>query len=103
MLRHEKEIDPSYNGFVLSLPMFTYTVSTAFVSSLTSRFPRRLFIFASFLLLSISMLLQGPSQLLGLPNSNVIMLIGYSISGIAQGFVFIPLLPEAIESIYIKE
>eukprot|EP00347_Sterkiella_histriomuscorum_P003211 403365165 len=103
VLRSEKNIPPSYNGFVLSLPMFTYTVSTVFVSSLSKRIPRRLFIFASFILLSISMLLQGPSVMFGLPDSNWLMFIGYSISGIAQGFVFIPLLPEAIESIYIKE
>lgn len=41
--------------------------------------------------------------MLGLPDSNFLLLLGYALSGIAQGFVFIPLLPEAIESVYIKE
>lgn len=83
--------------------MFTYTISTTLVSKITSRFPRRLFILMSFLMLSVAILLQGPSSLIGIPDSNYIVLVGFAISGIAQGFVFIPLLPEAIESIYIKE
>jgi MFS family permease len=83
--------------------MLTYTISTAFVSKLMVRFPRRLFILLSFVMLSFATLLQGPSSLLHLPDSNMVMMLGFAISGIAQGFVFIPLLPEAIESIYIKE
>jgi len=36
-----------------------------------------------------------------IPDSNIIMLIGFGLCGIGQAFLFIPLLPEAIESIYI--
>lgn len=83
--------------------MFTYTVSTTLVSYLMTKFPRRLFIFVSFVMLTFSILCQGPSKFLGLPDSNILLFFGFAMSGVAQGFLFIPLLPEAIESIYIKE
>jgi MFS family permease len=31
------------------------------------------------------------------------MLVGFAINGIAQGFIFIPLLPDALEAVFIKE
>jgi hypothetical protein len=31
------------------------------------------------------------------------MLIGFALNGIAQGFIFIPLLPDALEAVFIKE
>lgn len=31
------------------------------------------------------------------------MLIGFCLNGVAQGFIFIPLLPDALEAVYIKE
>ncbi len=31
------------------------------------------------------------------------MLIGFALNGIAQGFIFIPLLPDALEAVFNKE
>ena len=31
------------------------------------------------------------------------MLVGFGLNGIAQGFIFIPLLPDALEAVFIKE
>ncbi len=31
------------------------------------------------------------------------MLIGFALNGVAQGFIFIPLLPDALEAVFIKE
>lgn len=31
------------------------------------------------------------------------MLIGFGLNGVAQGFIFIPLLPDALEAVFIKE
>jgi hypothetical protein len=31
------------------------------------------------------------------------VLLGFALNGIAQGFVFIPLLPDALEAVFIKE
>jgi MFS family permease len=38
-----------------------------------------------------------------LPDTNNLVLTGLALSGVAQGFIFIPLLPDAIEAVYIKE
>jgi len=64
---------------------------------------RRLLILVSFLVLGFSMFLQGPSLLLSFPDWNWIFLLGFAINGFAQGFIFIPLLPDALESVYIKQ
>jgi hypothetical protein len=49
------------------------------------------------------MALQGPSELLFLPDLVPIVLTGFAVNGIAQGFIFIPLLPDALEGVFIKE
>ena len=54
-------------------------------------------IFAS-LLMAISFILVGPSQLLHMPNSLVMMGIGQLLIGIFLGFLLIPSLPEMVES-----
>lgn len=41
--------------------------------------------------------------MLKFPDTNNLVLTGLALSGIAQGFIFIPLLPDAIEAVYIKE
>ncbi len=55
--------------------------------------------FVSFLLTSLSLFLLGPSQLFGMSTSLWIVLLGYGVNGMAQGFIYIPLLPEIIESV----
>ena len=46
---------------------------------------------------------MGPSEYLGFPNELWLILLGYCINGVAQGFIYIPLIPEIIESVYHKE
>ncbi len=41
--------------------------------------------------------------MLGLPDNNVLVLTGFALNGIAQGFIFIPLLPDALEAVFVKE
>ncbi|CDW78446.1 major facilitator superfamily protein [Stylonychia lemnae] len=103
VLRTEKNIDPYYHGFVLSFPMLTYTVSTIYVCKILKYFPRRIFIMISLIILATATFFQGPSQILNIPESNTLMILGFGLCGIGQAFVFIPLLPEAIESVYIQE
>lgn len=43
---------------------------------------------------------MGPSEILNLPNSLWIFLVGQSIVDGAQGFLFIPIIPELIDSYY---
>ena len=91
------------SGLVLALPCLTYTISCILVNFIVGKVPRRLLILTSFLLLALSMTFQGPSQELGYPDKIWIMLVGFALNGVAQGFIFIPLLPDALEAVFIKE
>lgn len=103
VLRDEKGIPEIWNGPILALPMFFYTFSCILVNYAVGRVPRRILILISFLMLAVSMVMQGPSQMLGLPDNNILMLAGFALNGVAQGFIFIPLLPDALEAVFIKE
>lgn len=103
VLKTEKGIPEIYNGFILALPCLTYTISCIMVNMVVNKLPRRIFILISFFLLGLSLLLSGPSQMIGLPNLNGLMLTGFALNGLAQGFIFIPLLPDAIEALYVSE
>lgn len=41
--------------------------------------------------------------MLGIPDNNYCVLAGFALNGIAQGFIFIPLLPDALEAVFVKE
>jgi sugar phosphate permease len=59
---------PNYAvGYIFALPCLTYTFSTAIVSLFIRKVPRKLFFLCSFILATISLLIMGPSKLLGLP------------------------------------
>ena len=59
--------------------------------------------FIAFLLVSVGLFMMGPSDLLGLPKNIELLYVGTGIIGLASGFVFIPILPEVIESVYINK
>jgi MFS family permease len=104
VLRKEKGVPEAWNGAILALPCLTYTISCILVNLLVGKLPRRLLILVSFLLLAGSMILQGPSKLFGITNTGLaIVLVGFALNGVAQGFIFIPLLPDALEAVFIKE
>ena len=81
-LRTTKKMPVHLTGFVLALPMLTYTFSTITISYVIGRYPRRIYIFVSFLIMSIAMLLQGPSEIF-FEDSNYLLLLGFSLSGLA--------------------
>ena len=55
--------------------------------------------FIGFTVMSLSMLLIGPSWILGLPDNSYIILFGLAMLGSACGLVIIPVLPNMIEAI----
>lgn len=83
VLRAEKDIDSKWNGLILALPCLTYTISCILVNFVVGKIPRRLLILISFLLLAFSMILQGPSLMLNIPDKIWIFLVGYALNGIA--------------------
>lgn len=62
--------------------------------------PKRIFILIGMGGLAVGIFLMGPSSLLGLPDQLWILMLGFTIQAAAQGFVFIPILPEISDSIY---
>jgi hypothetical protein len=52
---------------------------------------------SSFLISATALLLTGPSNMLGLPHSIYLILIGFPMSGFASAVFFIPVFPELIE------
>ncbi len=53
--------------------------------------------------MTVALFMFGPSSLLRLPDNLGIFLTGYALLGVAQGFLFIPILPEVIDSVYLKQ
>jgi len=96
-------IEASAAGYVFAVPCLFFAISSFLVTYIVEKLPRRLFIFLSFAVTVVSLFLMGPSELLHLPNSFWILLLGLAINGAAQGFVFIPLLPEIIDSVALKQ
>jgi MFS family permease len=83
VLSDEKGIPEVYNGLILALPCLTYAISSTLVSYITGYFPRRLFIMFAFLLLALATFLMGPSEILGFPDNNAILITGLGLSGVA--------------------
>lgn len=103
VLQDEKHVDPKYNGIIISSQSLFYVLSTILVGYVIDKLPKRVFIALSFTGCTISLFIMGPSNLLGLPNDLWIFILGYALSGASLGLVFIPILPEVIDSIYIKK
>ena len=99
-LEFEKHVPPQYNGIIVSYGSFIYLITTLISGNFGHIVPKRIFTLFSFALISFGMFLMGPSALLKLPNQLWIFLIGQGIVEGAQGFLFIPIIPELIESYY---
>lgn len=102
MLEKEKHVPNKYNGLIVSLASFFYVITTGICGFVIDRFPKRVFILMSFVFSTFALFLMGPSAVLGLPNELWIFLIGYGGLGASLGFIFIPILPEVIDSIYLN-
>lgn len=55
------------------------------------------------MLAALANMLMGPSNILFLPDVFVIFVIGHALKGIAQAVIYIPILPEVQEAVYIKQ
>lgn len=102
VLTETMEIKEDYVGYILAIPAAAYILSSIFVNKFIDLVPRRIFIAGTFLIYFLATLLLGPSELLSFPKEVYIFMIGYFLSGVAQGFIFIPILPEVIDAVYTK-
>lgn len=82
------------------MPALFYVISGNVVSAAADKAPRRIFLLMAFFMMAISIFLMGPSYLLAMPRQLWIYFVGYAINGIAQGIIFVPVLPEVLEAVY---
>jgi MFS family permease len=101
-LEEDQGVQKEYHGWIIAIPPFFYVISGNVIGHVIDKAPRRIFMFTAFIIMSIALFLMGPSSLLGLPNKLWIFFVGYAVNGLSTGFVFIPILPEVIEAVYIK-
>lgn len=78
----------------------TFLLFTIFVGSVITKLPKRVFMVLSFGGCTLSLFLLGPSSLLHIPNTLPFLLAGQALLGGSLGFVYIPILPEIIDSLY---
>lgn len=97
-LEHEKKVPIKYNGLIASLGALSYLTTTLLTGSIIQHFSKRVFLQLSLFGCVLALFLMGPSTLLHLPDYLWIFLIGYSLLNCFQGFLFIPILPEILES-----
>ena len=102
-LKDEKGIPEFYHGFIVCVQPLFYVIFTFVIGYVIDKLPKRVFISLSFASCVLAIFITGPSYLMGLPNYLWILLVGQAFQGAALGFVFIPVLPEMIDSIYIGQ
>lgn len=67
-LTDSKNFSDFYNGLTLSFAAFCYVISATSIGFLVDKAPRRVFLMMTFVVLTISNLLMGPSETLQLPD-----------------------------------
>ena len=66
---------------------------------LTSRLKKSGVICLGYIVLSIGLLLVGPSQILNIYNSPAFIILGLAVMGFGCGLIIIPVMPDMIESV----
>jgi MFS family permease len=97
-LETEKNVPQQYAGFIASSAAVCYLITTLITGYIVHLLPKRIFIMLSFAGCTVGLFLMGPSSLLGLPNVLWIFLLGFCVLEASLGFLFVPLLPEVVES-----
>lgn len=83
LVLQEFGLSDSQIGYVFAIPCLAYCICTVLVSYVVGKLPRRLFIFISFMLFTVSLFLLGPSLMLHMPDLLWILILGYAINGCA--------------------
>lgn len=102
-LINEFGVSENVVGYYFSIGCFTYAFASPCVGMLCSRIPRRYVTLSAFLMVTISMFLLGPSEILSLPDKLGFTLAGIGALGFSVSFVFVPLLPEIVSAVSEKE
>ena len=85
-------------GLSFALPTIVYVVTCSFIYKLTKIYKKSGVIFMGYGITSVGMLLVGPSQMLGLIDSEIITMVGLCIMGLGAAMIIIPVMPDMIEA-----
>jgi MFS family permease len=102
-LEQEHKVSENVVGYYFSIGCFTYAFASPCVGILCSKIPRRYVTLFAFLMVSFSMFLLGPSQVMQFPSKLGLTLSGIGFLGFSVSFVFVPLLPEIVAAVAEKE
>ena len=92
------DLSDSQIGFCFGMASFPYFLSAISQPFLMKNVPRKVQFVACYIVSACSFALMGPSTLFHLPDKLFLLLIGMFFLGFIQALVFIPSLPEAIET-----
>lgn len=81
------------------IPAICYCLTTPFMYLLTQRIKKRGIILTGFILVTLSMLMIGGSDLIQGKNQPVFIFVGLIIMGFSCGLISIPVLPEMLETV----
>lgn len=90
-------------GLIIALPCLVYFVGSLFFENIIKFCTRRGCIFYAILFGVIGILLTGPSKLLNLPNESVLIIVGMMFIGLDNLMAIVPIPPEIIYSVAMKE
>lgn len=96
-------VSDKYIGYFFGLWCGVYALCTPIVGWLCKYVPKLVLTQASFVMSFCALIMFGPSEVLGFPQSITIMIIGNASLGLAVSFVFVPLLSEIIDAVKEKE
>ncbi len=81
VLVDEYHVAEKWHGLIISTPPLFYVISGNIVGLIVDKAPRRIFICGGFVLMAVSNLLMGPSQILHMPKEFWLFFVGYAING----------------------
>ena len=102
-LEDEVNINQEYIGFIFGVFPGSFFISALIVGIISKKIPRIYLAQVAFFLISISLILQGPSKLLDLPKNLGIILTGFVFLGMSYAIIVVPIIAEIIDAVKEKE
>ena len=94
---------PAFIGLCFAIPGIIYAALSPLMYLMTERMPKRAVIIIGIILMSVGMFCVGTSKYFGLENNPGMIMLGLMIIGVAAGMISIPVLPEMLEAIELRE
>jgi MFS family permease len=96
-------VNENYIGYIYAAPCGIYAVMAPLVGKLCEYVDKIYLTQFAFFMSFIGLILFGPSQVLGFPQTFTLVMIGNCIDGFAISFIFVPLLSEIVDAVKEKE